>query len=154
MSAAVQAPRAVIRRMTESDLDAVHDVERRAYDYPWSRGILLDCLRVPYECEVLEEGRRVVGHSVMSLAADEAHLLNLCLAPEAQGRGLGRLLLDHVVAVAVSKAARVIFLEVRPSNARAIQLYLRAGFRRLGVRRNYYRAGTGREDALVLARRL
>ncbi|MGD9387404.1 MAG: ribosomal protein S18-alanine N-acetyltransferase [Gammaproteobacteria bacterium] len=140
--------------MTESDLDAVHDVERRAYDYPWSRGILLDCLRVPYECEVLEEDRRVIGHSVMSLAADEAHLLNLCLAPEAQGRGLGRLLLDHVVAVAVSKAARVIFLEVRPSNARAIQLYLRAGFRRLGVRRNYYRAGPGREDALVLARRL
>lgn len=153
MSAAVGTAGLRIRRMGEVDLDEVHAVERRAYDYPWSRGIFEDCLRVPYDCEVLEEDGRIVGYTVMSLAADEAHLLNLCLAPEVHGRGLGRLLLDHVVAVAEAKGARVIFLEVRPSNQRAVQLYLRAGFRRLGVRPDYYRARHGREDALVLARR-
>ncbi|NGP51915.1 ribosomal protein S18-alanine N-acetyltransferase [Thioalkalivibrio sp. XN8] len=139
--------------MGEVDLDEVYEVERSAYDYPWSRGIFEDCLRVPYECEVLEENGRIVGYTVMSLAAGEAHLLNLCLAPDVHGRGLGRLLLDHVVGVAESRGANVIFLEVRPSNQRAVQLYLRAGFRRLGVRPDYYRASVGREDALVLARR-
>lgn len=153
MSAAVGTAQLRIRRMGEVDLDEVHEVERCAYEYPWSRGIFEDCLRVPYECEVLEENGRIVGYSVMSLAADEAHLLNLCLAPEVHGRGLGRLLLDHVVGVAEARGARVIFLEVRPSNQRAVQLYLRAGFRRLGVRPGYYRARHGREDALVLARR-
>lgn len=140
--------------MTEIDLDAVWDIERRAYVYPWSRGILVDCLRVPYECDVLEQDGRVVGYTIMSLAADEAHLLNLCLDPAVHGRGLGRLLLEHVTAVAEARRARVIYLEVRPSNSRAITLYLRSGFRRIGVRPNYYRAADGREDALVLAQRL
>ena len=140
--------------MTEADLDAVWDIERRAYVYPWSRGILVDCLRVPYECDVLEEDGRIVGYAITSLAADEAHLLNLCLDPEVHGRGLGRLMLEHVTAVAEARRARIIYLEVRPSNARAVTLYLRAGFRRVGVRPRYYRAAEGREDALVLARHL
>jgi ribosomal-protein-alanine N-acetyltransferase len=154
VSAAVETPALRMRAMTEADLDAVWDIERRAYVYPWSRGILVDCLRVPYECDVLEEEGRIVGYTVMSLAADEAHLLNLCLDPAVHGRGLGRLMLEHVTAVAEARRARVIYLEVRPSNRRAITLYLRAGFRRIGVRPNYYRAADGREDALVLAQRL
>lgn len=154
MSAALESPALRVRAMTEADLDAVWDIERRAYVYPWSRGILIDCLRVPYECDVVEQDGRIVGYSVMSLAADEAHLLNLCLDPAVHGRGLGRLMLEHVTGVAEARRARVIFLEVRPSNTRAIKLYLSAGFRRVGVRPNYYRAADGREDALVLAQRL
>lgn len=140
--------------MRDEDLDIVLAIERRAYGYPWSRGIFIDCLRVPYVCEILEEGDQVLGYAIMSLGGDEAHLLNLCLDESAQGRGLGKLVLDHLMRRATLEGVRVLYLEVRPSNARAIKLYRRAGFARIGVRRNYYRAAAGREDALVLARSL
>ena len=154
MSAAAEnwAPR--IRPMTEADLDAVREIECRAYVYPWSRGIFVDCLRVPYTCEILEQGGRVLGYAIMSMAADEAHLLNLCLDPRVCGRGLGALMLDHVMGIARDRRAAVLYLEVRPSNAPALALYRRAGFRRIGLRKDYYRSGPGREDALVLARTL
>ncbi|NHA14802.1 ribosomal protein S18-alanine N-acetyltransferase [Thioalkalivibrio sp. XN279] len=152
MSAAVEPAVPRMRRMTEADLEAVWDIEQRAYVYPWSRGIFIDCLRVPYECDVVEQDGRVLGYTIVSMAADEAHLLNLCLDPQAQGQGLGRFMLEHVLETAQAQKARVIYLEVRPSNKRAIELYLRNGFRRIGVRPRYYRSGDGREDALVLAR--
>lgn len=151
MSAAAEHWPPHIRAMTEADLDAVCDIERRAYEFPWSRGIFIDCLRVPYICHVFEEHARVIGYAVMSLAADEAHLLNLCLAESARGRGLGRRMLKHLTLQAMGEGARVLFLEVRPSNAGALRLYKGAGFRRVGVRRGYYQAAGGREDALVLA---
>jgi ribosomal-protein-alanine N-acetyltransferase len=90
----------------------------------------------------------------MSLAADEAHLLNLCVRPTLQRRGLGADLLDWLLDRARAGGAREIFLEVRPSNIPAARLYARAGFRRIGLRRNYYRADNGREDAVVLAKEL
>jgi [ribosomal protein S18]-alanine N-acetyltransferase len=154
VSAALESWSPRIRPMRDEDLDVVWAIERRAYDYPWSRGIFIDCLRVPYVCEILEEGGQVLGYAIMSLGGDEAHLLNLCLDESAQGRGLGKLVLDHLMHRATLEGVRVLYLEVRPSNARAIKLYLRAGFARIGVRRNYYRAAGGREDALVLARAL
>jgi [ribosomal protein S18]-alanine N-acetyltransferase len=143
-----------VRAMADSDLDAVAAIEKRAYEFPWSRGIFVDCLAVPYVCEVLEEGDRVIGYGIMSLAADEAHLLNLCIDIAAQSRGLGGYMLDHLLRRAAEAGARVLYLEVRPTNARAIALYRRAGFVRIGMRRNYYRAASGHEDALVLARSL
>ena len=154
MSAALESWSPRIRPMCDEDLDIVWAIERRAYDYPWSRGIFIDCLRVPYVCEILEEGDRVLGYAIMSLGGDEAHLLNLCLDESARGRGLGERMLDHLMRRATLEGVRVLYLEVRPSNARAIKLYRRAGFARIGVRRNYYRAAAGREDALVLARSL
>jgi [ribosomal protein S18]-alanine N-acetyltransferase len=152
MSAALEgwAPRT--RPMTEADLDAVWEIEKRAYLYPWSRGIFVDCLRVPYSCEILEQGGRILGYGILSLAAGEAHLLNLCLEQRVQGRGLGTRMLEHMTAIARAQRAGVIYLEVRPSNARAIALYHRAGFQQIGTRPNYYRDGAGREDALVFAR--
>jgi ribosomal-protein-alanine N-acetyltransferase len=154
VSAALESWSPRIRPMGDEDLDIVWAIERRAYDYPWSRGIFIDCLRVPYVCELLEEGDQVLGYAIMSLGGDEAHLLNLCLDESARGRGLGELMLDHLTRRATLEGVRVLYLEVRPSNARAIRLYRRAGFARIGVRRNYYRAAAGREDALVLARSL
>lgn len=135
-------------------MDRVSALEHAAYPFPWSRGIFRDCLRVPYDCRVLEESGTLVGYSVTSLALDEAHLLNLCIEPGAQGRGLGGFLLDYVLRETAAAGGRIIYLEVRPSNAAAVSLYERAGFIRIGVRRNYYRAQPGREDALVLARTL
>jgi [ribosomal protein S18]-alanine N-acetyltransferase len=154
VSAALESWSPRIRPMRDEDLDIVWAIERRAYNYPWSRGIFIDCLRVPYVCEILEERDQVLGYAIMSLGGDEAHLLNLCLDESAQGRGLGTLVLDHLMRRATLEGVRVLYLEVRPSNARAISLYRRAGFARIGVRRNYYRAAGGREDALVLARSL
>jgi ribosomal-protein-alanine N-acetyltransferase len=154
MSAALERWPAHIRPMRDEDLEAVWDIERRAYDYPWSRGIFIDCLRVPYVCETLEEAGQAVGYAVMSMGGDEAHLLNLCLDESARGRGLAAWMLEHLMERALSEGVRVIYLEVRPSNTRAIRLYRAAGFVRIGVRRNYYRAAGGREDALVLARSL
>ena len=154
MSAALERWPADIRPMRDEDLEAVWNIERRAYDYPWSRGIFIDCLRVPYVCEILEEAGQAVGYAVMSMGGDEAHLLNLCLDESARGRGLAAQMLEHLMERALGEGVRVIYLEVRPSNTRAIKLYRAAGFVRIGVRRNYYRAAGGREDALVLARSL
>lgn len=154
MSAALERWPPRIRPMRDEDLAAVWAIERRAYKYPWSKGIFIDCLRVPYVCEILEEAGQTAGYAIMSLAGDEAHLLNLCLDEAARGRGLGALMLDHVVRRATGEGVRVLYLEVRPSNTQALKLYRRAGFARVGVRRNYYRAPGGREDALVLARSL
>ena len=154
MSAALERWPAHIRPMRDEDLEAVWDMERRAYDYPWSKGIFIDCLHVPYVCEILEEAGQAVGYAVMSMGGDEAHLLNLCLDESVRGRGLAARMLEHLMERGLGEGVRVIYLEVRPSNTRAIKLYRAAGFVRIGVRRNYYRAAGGREDALVLARSL
>lgn len=154
MSAALERWPPRIRPMNLQDLDAVYGIERRAYQFPWSRGIFVDCLRIPYVCELLEERGAVVGYAIMSLGGDEAHLLNLCLDEPARGRGLATMMLDHLILTAMREGVRVLYLEVRPSNAAALALYARSGFARIGVRKNYYRAEDGREDALVLARSL
>lgn len=144
-----------LRPMREHDLAQVVEVEGRAYEFPWSQGIFADCLRVGYCCWTLAEEHAVVGYCIMAIAADEAHVLNLCVDPARRRRGYGRRMLDHMVALARDHRATIVFLEVRPSNAAALHLYAEAGFERIAVRRNYYPAhGGGREDALVLALRL
>ena len=144
----------LLRRMTPRDLDRVIDIEQRAYPHPWTRGIFSDCLRVGYDCWCLQEGRDVVGYCVLSHAAGETHLLNLCVAPEAQGRGLGATLLGHALRRSARQGSMEIFLEVRPSNRAAIALYRQYGFRPVGERPDYYAAGEGRENALIMARAL
>ena len=152
---AVPEPRPLrVRPMTEADLPRVMEIERAAYEFPWTEGIFRDCLRVGYCCWVLEEGEAIRGYGVMSVGAREAHILNLCIAPPVQRRGLGRRLLRHLLALARYHGAATVFLEVRMSNRAALRLYRAMGFREIGLRRNYYPAARGREDALVLARPL
>jgi ribosomal-protein-alanine N-acetyltransferase len=140
--------------MRPADVVAVAAIERQAYEFPWSAGIFRDCLLADYTSVVLEQGGRVVGYGIMSVAAGEAHVLNLALAADVQRRGYGRQLLDHLLGVAGAAGAETVFLEVRPSNGRALHLYEHAGFEVIGRRRGYYRARFGSEDAIVLARRL
>lgn len=146
------APR--VRPMQPSDLKAVIAVEREAYDFPWTEGVFRDCIRVGYCCRVVEHWEGVIGHGVMSLGAGECHLLNICVRPAEQGRGIGRKLVLHLLDLARERAARIALLEVRRSNAHAYALYSSLGFNEIGTRRNYYPARRGREDALVLARDL
>ena len=105
-----------LRAMRESDLDAVMDIERRAYPFPWTRSIFRDCLQAGYPGWVLEQAGQIIGYGVISIAADEAHVLNVCIAPEAQSQGHGRVLLRALIKAACDRGARRAFLEVRPSN--------------------------------------
>ncbi len=144
-----------IRAMQEADLEAVLEVEQSAYEFPWTRAIFHDCLRVGYDCYVLEEAADgVVGHGIMSVAAGECHLLNICVHPLYQRRGLGRALVEFLLRRAREKNARVALLEVRASNHIAYRLYTRLGFNEVGTRKGYYPARAGREDAIILAREL
>ncbi|MDR0183609.1 ribosomal protein S18-alanine N-acetyltransferase [Lysobacter arvi] len=140
-----------LRPMREDDLDAVHAVEIRAYEFPWTVGIFRDCLRADYPAWVMQREGRIIGYFLMSIAADEAHVLNICIDPNFQGQGLGRQLLRALVRVARGRHAERVFLEVRPSNAGAIALYHSEGFNEIGRRPRYYPARDGREDALVMA---
>lgn len=141
----------VLRPMREDDLDAVMAIELRAYPFPWSRGIFRDCLRAGHPAWLLQCDEEVVGYGVLSMAADEAHVLNVCTAPHAQGRGHGRRLLRALLRVARSAGVLRVFLEVRPSNPGALELYRAEGFTEIGRRPRYYPAHNGREDAIVMA---
>jgi ribosomal-protein-alanine N-acetyltransferase len=138
------------RRMTEADLDAVLKIEYAAFSHPWTRGIFLDGLK-SYEIWLMFEGDQQVGHGVINVIIDEAHLLNITVKPESQGRGLGLLLLDRLMKRAYELNGRECFLELRASNQSAYRLYERYGFNEVGRRRDYYPAIGGREDALVMA---
>ncbi|MGE8214078.1 MULTISPECIES: ribosomal protein S18-alanine N-acetyltransferase [unclassified Stenotrophomonas] len=143
-----------LRPMFVDDLDAVMEIELRAYPFPWTRGIFQDCLQAGYPGRVLEQADGLVGYGMLSLAADEAHVLNVCVDPLCQSRGHGRRLLRELVRVARQRGAQRVFLEVRPSNTSAIALYHSEGFNEIGRRPRYYPTDTGREDALVMAMEL
>ncbi|MDZ7748509.1 MAG: ribosomal protein S18-alanine N-acetyltransferase [Halofilum sp. (in: g-proteobacteria)] len=151
---AVLQPGPAIRPMVESDLVAVLAVEQASYPYPWSRRIFEDCLRVGYCCLVAVTGAGIVGHGIMLARAGEAHILNLCVHPDARRAGIARALLGELLDVARGADSATAFLEVRPTNEGAVELYEGAGFRVVGRRKDYYPAPFGREDALVMALRL
>jgi len=136
------------------DVASVGTMERRNYDFFWTDGIFRDCLKAGYTCQMVLLGDRMIGYGIMQLAADEAHILNLCIDKPFQRQGFARLLLEHLVQQAGQRQAHTIFLEVRPSNPRAIELYERSGFNEVGIRKGYYDATNGREDAIVMARNL
>jgi ribosomal-protein-alanine N-acetyltransferase len=147
-------PEISIRPMEDFDVQAVVDVERASYQFPWSDGIFRDCLRVGYLCRVVEVSGVVMGHGILSVGAGEGHVLNLCVRESVRCRGIGRRLLSYLMDAARGSGAQEVFLEVRPSNTTAIRLYQAAGFTQIGVRRAYYQAVGGREDAVVLRLRL
>lgn len=154
MSAVIRESIVNFRPMDERDLADVLTIEKAAYEFPWSRVIFRDCLRVGYCCWVLESDDHIQGYSVMSVAVGECHILNLCVSPQSRGKGYGAILLDFMLDVARKHRADTAFLEVRPSNEAARRLYQQAGFDEVGLRRNYYPARFGREDALIMARSL
>ena len=140
-----------LRPMLESDLAQVLHSEQAAYDFPWKHEVFLECLRVGYNCWVAEQAGALTAHGVMSIGADECHILNLCVHPQWRRQGLGRRLLRRLLRLAQERGADTAFLEVRVSNAAARGLYAAEGFCEIGTRRAYYPAQHGREDAVVLA---
>jgi len=143
--------------MRSADIDLVLRNEDASYPNPWSRRIFEDCLRAGYECWVLGNDHDVAAHVVLSVSADESHLLTLCVHPDYRRTGLGRRLLEHILIEAHKRGATSCFLEVRPSNDAALPLYYDSGFVKVGERRQYYPADPHtrhREDALILSRSL
>ncbi len=151
MSALLKDPLLRLRPMREADVDAVMEVETSAYDYPWTAGIFHDCLRVGSCSWVCVLDEKIIGHALMSVVAGECHILNVCLHPDWQNRGLGRRLVNRLLNIARQRQADTAFLEVRESNRVALALYRSMGFNEIGIRRGYYPAPNGRENAQVLA---
>lgn len=141
---------ASVMRMT--DLRDVMLIENRNYPFPWTEGIFRDCIKAGYTMQVLRLDLVLVGYGVMQVAADEAHILNLCVDKEFNGRGYARFLLEKLLAMGERAGAHMAFLEARPSTPRAIKLYERAGFNEVGLRKAYYESVDGREDAIVMAK--
>jgi ribosomal-protein-alanine N-acetyltransferase len=143
-----------VRTMNYSDLKQVAAIEKKAYPHPWTQGIFRDCLRVGHHAWVLMFERSVIGYAIVMLSPGEAHILNICIEPDFQGKGLGRYLLRYLIKKSNRTDIDMLLLEVRRSNSPAQQLYLSEGFHELGVRKAYYPAKDGREDAIILAKYL
>ena len=144
-----------LRPMIEGDLDQVVVVEYASYPFPWTRGIFKDCLSSGYCCWVMEDtdslAGELKGYGILSVAAGEAHVLNVAISPKQRQQGLARHLMFHLLDVAKDHNVETVFLEVRPSNTAAFRLYHALGFNQVGQRRDYYPTETGREDALIMA---
>lgn len=154
MSAVFKSMEAGFEPMTEARLDEVVAIERRAYAHPWTRGNFADSLRSGYQAQMLCAGATVIGYFVAMRGVDEVHLLNITVAPECQGQGWGRAMLDALALWSRAQGAQWLWLEVRTSNVRAQEVYLRYGYRRVGERKHYYPAAQGREDAIVMSYKL
>lgn len=152
MSAVVFKRHVRLRNMREEDLPAVMEVELAAYEFPWTFGIFRDCIRFGYVCKVLSGNQGIIGHGIMSLGAGECHLLNICIHPQFHGQGYGTELTSQLLDVARERHAKTALLEVRMSNPVAYHVYSKLGFHEIGIRRGYYPARKGREDAIILAR--
>lgn len=140
-----------LRPMTRADIPWMHAIEREAYEFPWELETFRSCYRVGYHCWILERAREVIGYGILTIGAGESHVLNLCVSKSHQGRGYGRFILTRLIDEARRARVECVFLEVRPSNPQAITLYQSMGFNEIGLRKAYYPARQGREDALVMA---
>jgi ribosomal-protein-alanine N-acetyltransferase len=143
-----------LRPMHASDLEQVVAVEQTIYSHPWSVGNFRDSLQAGYSCWIMEHAGCPIAYGVLMIGVREAHLLNLSVAKDWQRRGMGRRLLLHFIELARLYDAERLLLEVRPSNIPARGLYADMGFRELAVRRGYYPADQGRENAILMGMRL
>ena len=144
-----------LQALTQTQLDAVVAIEHQAYSHPWSRGNFLDSIQAGYHLRALMGGETLLGYYVAMEGVEEVHLLNITVNPEFQRQGYGRLLLDALHVWARQQQAQWCWLEVRAGNTRAMQVYERYGYRRVGLRKGYYPDHDGRrEDAVVMSFKL
>lgn len=148
---AILKPVIELRPLAETDLPAVMAIETDIYAFPWTQGNFRDSLAAGYGCWTYVHDGELMGYCVVVMAADEGHLLNLSIAAARQRQGYGSMLLQRLCELSRGRGARLIFLEVRPSNLAGLRLYERHGFQRVGLRRDYYPAPHGREDALIFS---
>ena len=141
-----------VTQMLAEHLSDVVEIESRAYDFPWSQRVFADCLSAGYSCHLIWRGPRLLGYSLVAIAAGEAHLLNICIDPLQHRHGYAGRFLTIILKIAAQLEANTVYLEVRPSNSAALALYQKFGFEKIGLRKKYYRAPRSREDAVVLSK--
>ena len=149
MSAVVNPEKFLVRDMGDDDLDRVIAIEKNSYQYPWSEKIFRDCLASKYSCLVAELDNCIVAYCIISMAAGEGHILNVCVCPNHRNQKIAQRLIEFVIQNFVDKTVELIFLEVRVSNLAAQKLYKNLGFENVGQRVNYYPASWGRENAYI-----
>ena len=155
MSAVLKPVEARLEPLDAARLDALLQIEQRAYPHPWTRGNFMDALRSGYHARALLAGEELLGYYVAMQGVDEVHLLNITVSPNYQSQGWGRVMLDALALWSRGLGAQWLWLEVRVGNTRAIAIYETHGYRRVGLRKNYYPAAHGqREDAVVMSLRL
>lgn len=140
--------------MRKSDIEIILDIERSSNPHPWAKKNFLDCLERDYYCLVQEIQKEVSGFAIQSIAIDESHLLNIGIKKKYRRKGFGEEILNQIILFSKVMGCKKIFLEVRISNIRAIKLYEKEGFRKVDIRKNYYKLREGREDALIMVKRL
>ncbi|WP_242604467.1 ribosomal protein S18-alanine N-acetyltransferase [Legionella gresilensis] len=147
-----------VRSMQFSDLDEVYGIELQGHRAPWSRNIISDCILVGYDCQVLEQEtdnkKIIVGYIISRETYTVYHILNLCIMPSMQGKGLGKYLLQTAIDKLKGSYIDSIILEVRPSNQPAIALYEHFGFQKDSIKKDYYQDSGGLEDAWLLRKNL
>ena len=140
--------------MTEEDLKEILEIEISSNPHPWSEKNFLDCIQRDYYCLIQEFNQKISGFAIQSTSLEEAHLLNIGIKEKFRRKGLGVDILNQVIIFSESISCRRVFLEVRVSNTKAISLYEKEGFQKVDIRKNYYRLGDGREDALIMTKKL
>lgn len=141
----------LLREMTRTDLVDVADIEKQSTTFPWSLKHFEDCLKAGYSAWVMSDGEEhIVSFVVVQKVVDELHLLNICVHRQHQRQGLGKAMLNHIIQYAKQLGLVLILLEVRRSNNKAQSLYNQTGFNEMSVRRGYYPAEHGREDAVLM----
>ena len=138
--------------MDIDDIPLISEIEQEVTPHPWRESQFTDS-HVKHNCLSLVHGDQIIGYAIYHVVVDEAEILNIAIAKPFQGKGYGRVLLDHVIAVVTKKAKRL-FLEVRMSNDSAIELYNNTGFVEICLRENYYQTANGSEDAILMAMEL
>ena len=140
--------------LEEQDIETVLGIEIESNPFPWTEKNFRDCLEKGYYSLALKEYERVIGFAILSVSIEESHLLNIGLTASKRGLGLGKDLLEKMIVAAEVMGSKKLFLEVRISNAVAIELYKVSGFKEIGIRKNYYRLKEGREDAILMSKPL
>jgi len=144
----------LFKTMGESHLERVFEIEQLAYDYPWTKGIINDCLKTGYIGVVCIIDKQIQGYAIMLRGVDEVHLLNICIHPDFRQQKIATKLLKYMLNISIFMKANNLFLEVRKSNTQAINLYKKNGFKQIGTRKDYYRSKQGREDAITFKKDL
>jgi len=141
----------IFRKLLDSDIDTVMQLEVDLHPYPWTKGIFLDCIKTGYLCYCCEINQQIIAYGIVSYGAGESHILNISVAKAFQGKGYGKQLIHYLMQQAKTKNADMMLLEVRGSNKNAIALYESQGFNEIGIRKGYYPAPNGKEDAIMYA---
>ena len=144
--------------MQVKDIDAVYGIELSAHRAPWGRAIFKDCLLIGYDCRVLEANidnkLEITGYIISRYQDSLCHVMNLCIAPKHQKKGLGQYLLNSLIESLANINISALILEVRPSNLSALALYRKMGFDEIDIKKSYYHDAGKKEDAIVLAKTL